>query len=174
MPASVRSNPEPSPSATRSAIGVLPGRMIVEGSWSYQRSQPAFARWKIRCGSEFLIVVVVARSMNLPCREAEVISAPTSASTGGSYVFSAANAETVTRVMVRPVARPRRKSTRPCTSGISGMLPSSHAVRTCARRAQSSSTGQGCGIRSSVWSSPATQASSRPNEFDRARRSTPS
>ena len=30
VPASVRSNPEPSDSATRRAIGVLPGRMIVE------------------------------------------------------------------------------------------------------------------------------------------------
>ncbi len=165
MPASVRSKPEPSLSAIRSAIGVFPGRMIVAGRVSYQRSQPAFARWKIRCGpgapaSDGVAPgTVVDRSRNLPWRAAPVTSAPLRASTGGSYVFSAAMFATETRVMVRPVTRSRRKSTRPCTSGISGMTSSSHARPT---RGQSPSTAQGCGVRSSVASRPAIQPSSRP------------
>lgn len=44
VPASVRSNPAPSENRTRSAIGDLPGRSIVAGDCSDQRSQPALAR----------------------------------------------------------------------------------------------------------------------------------
>src|SRR5690606_18401159 len=125
VPASVRSNPLSSSSATRSAIGLRPGLMSVVGRVSYQRSQPALARWKIRCRSSPRL-----RSMNLPWRREPVIVAPCSAVICGSNVFSAAMAATLTRVTVRPTARSPRKSTSPCTSGISGMPTSCHGHRT--------------------------------------------
>ena len=120
MPASVRSNPEPSLTARPAArSGVLPGRMMVAGSWSYHRSQPAFARWKTRWGSASVVVVA----------EVDELAVARGAGDLGAL-------ERVDRRIVglqrgdvrdrdardlRPVTRPRRKSTSPCTSGISGM-----------------------------------------------------
>ncbi len=51
VPASVRSNPAPSVNLTRSASGPRPGLGGSGGCFSRHRSQPARARWVIRCSA---------------------------------------------------------------------------------------------------------------------------
>ena len=78
VPASVRSKPDPSESATRNPIGLLPGRSGAVASFSDQRSQPARARWKTRCSPS------ASTSMNFPNRATPVTGSPASAVGGGS------------------------------------------------------------------------------------------
>ena len=120
VPASVRSNPDPSENRTRSAIGDLPGRITVWGSASDQRSHPARARWKTRW------MPSTSRSRNLPCRDQPSTIPPASAVGGGSKVLRTENDASSTLATARPSVRSARKSTSAWTSGSSGTASSSH------------------------------------------------
>jgi hypothetical protein len=120
VPYSVRSKPVPSSSTMRAASGPLPRPAPGVGAASLQRSQPARARWNSRWTRASAPSPTV-RSRNLPCRSTALIVCPSSADTGGSNVFSAANDTTSNRLIVRPTSRPRRSVTSACTSGSSGI-----------------------------------------------------
>lgn len=117
VPASVKSNPDPSSSTTRSAIGPLPGRTSPVDCSSRHRNHPARARWITRW------IPCAEMSRNFPCRCTSSISNPTSDEIGGSYVFSALIAVMSARTKARSTARSRRNPANDSTSGSSGTHP---------------------------------------------------
>ena len=133
VPASVRSNPHPSPPArsprcTRSAMGPFPGFNGAGLSLSDQRSQPARDRWVTRCSPP------ASTPRNLPQRWAAVTVRPCSADGAGSNVFSADSDAISTRSTARPTAHRRRWSASASTSGNSGNRASAQGAFGAAER----------------------------------------
>ena len=102
VPCSVMSMPLPPSSSTCSARGP---RSVDRASVtrSRQRIHPALARWTTRWRSSAVM------SRNLPCRVQPSTVRPTSACSGGSYVFSAPTERSRTAATTRP----RIRSVRP-------------------------------------------------------------
>ena len=163
--------------AARSAT--CPGAARCWASASDQRSQPARARWKIRCTPS------QSRSTNLPCRETASTGAPVSACGGGSKVFSTENDPSSTPVTASPTVRSARKSTSAWTSGSSGTAPKSgrrvrhgrgelaHSATACHRCDHEAMTTEAAPARAAaaeVAQRPARPRHHRPGQRDRPAR----
>src|SRR5699024_10564595 len=91
-------------------------RTGVRGSSSLNRSHPARARWTTRW------VPSQSMSRNLPWRWTPSTGAPSRACGGGSKVLSTEKDASSSVSTASPERRPSRNSTRPWTSGSSGIV----------------------------------------------------
>ena len=114
VPISVTSNPAPSSSPTRRAIGLRPGRRAVSGSRSYHLTQPPRARWTTSHRPS------PSMQTNLPRRSTPATTRPTRSSRPGLTVLRAENDVSRQRSMVWPAMRAARAAVRAWTSGSSG------------------------------------------------------